>query len=70
GYVWWWWLRSPGRDNRRAVYIHGDGYIGIQGNGPFRYNSSTIHPSTGDNSGGVAKKIVMVIAFYSNDFNN
>ncbi|MFZ5353981.1 MAG: DUF6273 domain-containing protein [Bacillota bacterium] len=53
GYVWWWWLRSPGRDNRRAVYIHGDGNVGIQGNGTFRYNSNTIHPSTGDNCGGV-----------------
>jgi len=53
GYVWWWWLRSPGRDNRRAVYIHGDGNIGIQGNGTFRYNSNTINPPTGDNSGGV-----------------
>lgn len=53
GNVWWWWLRSPGRDNRRAVYIHGDGNIGIQGNGTFRYSSNTIHPSTGDNSGGV-----------------
>ena len=53
GYVWWWWLRSPGRDNRRAVYIHGDGNLGIQGNGTFRYSSNTIHPTTGDNSGGV-----------------
>lgn len=53
GYVWWWWLRSPGRDNKRAVYIHGDGNIGIQGNGTFHYSSNTIHPSTGDNSGGV-----------------
>jgi hypothetical protein len=53
GYVWWWWLRSPGRDNRRAVYIHGDGNIGIQGNGTFRYSSNTLHPVTGDNSGGV-----------------
>lgn len=53
GYSWWWWLRSPGRDNRRAVYIHGDGNIGIQGNGTFRYSSNTIHPLTGDNSGGV-----------------
>lgn len=50
---WWWWLRSSGRDNRRAVYIHGDGNIGIQGNGTYRYSSNTIHPSTGDNSGGV-----------------
>jgi hypothetical protein len=53
GRGWWWWLRSSGRDNRRAVYIHGDGNIGIQGNGTFRYSSNTIHPSTGDNSGGV-----------------
>lgn len=53
GYIWWWWLRSPGRDNRRAVYIHGDGNIGIQGNGTFHYSSNTIHPLTGDNSGGV-----------------
>lgn len=29
---WWWWLRSPGRVNVKAVYIHGDGNIGIQGN--------------------------------------
>lgn len=51
-HVWWWWLRSPGRVNVKAVYIHGDGNIGIQGNnilkcnvgGPF-YN--------GDNRGGV-----------------
>lgn len=53
GYGWWWWLRTPGRDNRRAVYIHGDGNIGIQGNGTFRYSSSTLHPTTGDNSGGL-----------------
>lgn len=53
GYGWWWWLRTPGRDNRRAVYIHGDGNIGIQGNGTHRYSSNTLHPHTGDNSGGV-----------------
>ncbi len=53
GYSWWWWLRSPGRDNRRAVYIHGDGNLGIQGNGTFKYSSNTIHPLTGDNSGGI-----------------
>ncbi|MGX8796634.1 DUF6273 domain-containing protein [Fusibacter sp. JL298sf-3] len=50
---WWWWLRSPGRDNKRAVYVHGDGNIGIQGNGTFRYSSKTVHPLTGDNCGGV-----------------
>lgn len=53
GYIWWWWLRSPGRDNRRAIYIHGGGDIGIQGNGTFHYSSNTIHPVTGDNSGGI-----------------
>ncbi len=53
GYVWWWWLRSPGRDNRRAVYIHSDGNVGIQGNGTFHYNSNIIHPTTGENYGGV-----------------
>lgn len=52
GYTWWWWLRSPGRDKRRAVYIHSDGNIGIQGNGTYRYNSKNIHP-TGNNCGGV-----------------
>lgn len=30
--VWWWWLRSPGRDNKKAAYIFGDGNIGVQGN--------------------------------------
>lgn len=30
---WWWWLRSPGRVGKKAVYIWGtDGGIGIQGN--------------------------------------
>ncbi|WP_086348886.1 DUF6273 domain-containing protein [Candidatus Enterococcus clewellii] len=53
GYRWWWWLRSPGRANRRAVYIHGDGNIGIQGNGTFNYNSNTRHRLTNDNRGGV-----------------
>lgn len=53
GDIWWWWLSSSGRDNKRGVYIHGDGNIGIQGKGTFRYNSKTIHPSTEDNRGGV-----------------
>lgn len=30
--VWWYWTRSPGRVGVKAVYIHGDGNIGIQGN--------------------------------------
>ena len=32
GIWWWWWLRSPGRVNVKAIYIHGDGNIGIQAN--------------------------------------
>lgn len=63
GYIWWWWLRSSGRDNRRAVYIHGDGNIGIQGNGTFRYSSNTIHPLTGDNSGGVRPALWLSLEF-------
>lgn len=39
-YVWWWWLRSPGRYNVRAAYIHGDGNIGIQGNNVLLGNRS------------------------------
>lgn len=53
GYIWWWWLRTPGRDNRRAIYIHGDGNIGIQGNGTFKYSSNTVHPKSESNKGGV-----------------
>ena len=48
----WWWLRSPGRANAKAVYVHGDGNIGIQGNNIFRCNISLFH-SLGDNKGGV-----------------
>lgn len=25
GYTWWWWLRSPGRKQVKAAYVHGDG---------------------------------------------
>ncbi len=33
GCWWWWWLRSPGRHNRLAAYIHGtDGCVGVNGN--------------------------------------
>ncbi len=36
---WWWWLRSPGRVNVKAVYIFGtDGSIGIQGNNILKGN--------------------------------
>ncbi len=34
----WWWLRSPGRVGVKAVYIHGDGNIGIQGNNVLKGN--------------------------------
>ncbi len=34
----WWWLRSPGRVNVKAVYIHPDGNIGIQGNNILKGN--------------------------------
>ena len=46
--VWWWWLRSPGRANVRAAYIHGDGNIGIQGNNVLKGN-----PIDGRCTGGV-----------------
>jgi hypothetical protein len=40
GSIWnsWWWLRSPGRVGVKAVYIHGDGNIGIQGNNILKGN--------------------------------
>ena len=38
--IWWWWLRSPGRVSIKAVYIHGDGNIGIQGNNILKGNIS------------------------------
>ncbi len=34
----WWWLRSPGRVGAKAVYIWGDGNIGIQGNNILKGN--------------------------------
>lgn len=37
---WWWWLRSPGRVNVKAVYIHGDGNVGVQGNNIMKGNIS------------------------------
>lgn len=53
GSIWWWWLRTPGKDNRYAVYVHGDGNIGIQGNGISKRNVKIIHPITLDNRGGI-----------------
>ncbi|MDD3243091.1 MAG: DUF6273 domain-containing protein [Eubacteriales bacterium] len=40
GDIWWWWLRSPGRVGVKAVYVHGDGNIGIQGNNILKGNLS------------------------------
>lgn len=38
---WWWWLRSPGRDGVKAVYIFGtDGSIGVHGNNIHKGNIS------------------------------
>jgi hypothetical protein len=34
----WWWLRTMGRVSVKAVYVHGDGNIGIQGNNIFKGN--------------------------------
>lgn len=54
GYTWWWWLRSPGRKQVKAVYVHGDGNIGIQGNNAFKCNLSGVyHPVNKDVRGGV-----------------
>lgn len=36
----WWWIRTPGRVSVKAVYIHGDGNIGIQGNNILKGNIS------------------------------
>lgn len=36
--VWWWWTRTTGRVGVKAVYIHGDGNIGIQGNNILKGN--------------------------------
>lgn len=33
GMYYWWWLRSPGRNNHLAAYVHGtDGRLGVNGN--------------------------------------
>ena len=53
GCSWWWWLRTPGRNNRVCVYIHGDGNVGIQGNGISKTSFNTLHPVTQSNKGGV-----------------
>lgn len=53
GYVWWYWVRTNGRMNSSAVYVHGDGNIGIQGNKASKKTFNTLHPITKSNEGGV-----------------
>ncbi len=54
GHVWWWWLRSPGRKQVKAVYVHGDGNIGIQGNSALKCNLTGVyHPVNNDIRGGI-----------------
>ncbi len=50
---WWWWTRSPGKNNGVAVYVHGDGNIGIQGNGISKTSFNTLHYFTKSNKGGL-----------------
>jgi len=50
---WWWWIRTPGKNNKVAVYIHGDGNIGIQGNGISKTSFNTLHRITSSNRGGL-----------------
>jgi len=50
---WWWWTRTPGKHNKVAVYVHGDGNIGIQGNGISKTSFNTIHNHTKSNEGGL-----------------
>lgn len=50
---WWWWVRTPGKHQRVAVYIHGDGNIGIQGNGVSKRNTNVIHPVANSTKGGI-----------------
>jgi hypothetical protein len=54
---WWWWTRTPGKNNRVAVYVHGDGNIGIQGNGIAKTSFNTLHCVTKSNKGGVRPAI-------------
>ncbi len=60
GHVWWWWLRSPGRKQVKAAYIHGDGNVGIQGNSALKCNLSGVyHPVNNDVRGGVRPALWM-----------
>lgn len=61
-HTWWWWLRSPGRKQVKAVYVHGDGNIGIQGNNALKCNLSGVyHPVNKDVRGGVRPALWMKI---------
>ena len=56
--IWWWWLRSPGRVNRQAAYVHGFGSVGINGNvvafSKTSKNGGSLHPLNNLNiNGGV-----------------
>ena len=63
GQAWWWWLRTPGRVNVKAVYIWGGGVgghrgdmggcVGIQGNNILKCNVGGPFHAFGDNKGGV-----------------
>jgi len=59
---WWWWTRTPGKNNKVAVYIHGDGNIGIQGNGISKTSFNTLHRITKRNDGGVRPAIWVKIS--------
>lgn len=60
GYSWWWWLRSPGRKQVKAAYVHGDGNIGMQGNNALKCNLSGVyHPVDQDVRGGVRPALWM-----------
>jgi len=50
---WWWWTRTPGKNNRVFTYVHGNGNIGIQGNGISKTTFKTLHYKTQSNKGGV-----------------
>ena len=53
GSSWWWWTRTPGKNNKVMVYVHGDGNIGIQGNGISKTTFNTLHNITQSNKGGI-----------------
>lgn len=50
---WWWWVRTPGKHQRVAIYIHGDGNIGIQGNGVSKRHTNVVHPTVNETKGGL-----------------